>query len=222
MKPWKRRSGGHRGRLTGVLLVAVATLGAATAAIGGYTGYVYLTQPAVALQRASQDGPRTTAPGVPTPPALFLPVPVPATAVPSPPAAVQKPSVARHGTWLEIPALAIALPVQEGRMDVPVPFWKALVYPGTAWPGKPGNSYLYAHGIWGEFGGLLWAKVGEPVYVHDYDTRNVATLHISRVVGRTAWNDATWLGVTSAQPLLTMQTCTSYDPHGDLWIVQAR
>jgi hypothetical protein len=46
-------------------------------------------------------------------------------------------------------------------------------------------------------------------------------MHISRVVGRTAWNDTSWITAFSPVPLLTLQTCVGADLHSDRWIVQA-
>src|SRR5579884_1029201 len=58
----------------------------------------------------------------------------------------------RTGMWIEIPALEIDLPVREGDGSDNIPHCVALHYPGTAEPGDAGNSYLYAHGLWGMFG----------------------------------------------------------------------
>jgi hypothetical protein len=71
----------------------------------------------------------------------------------------------RHGLWIEIPALSIALPVSPGDGSDRIPMWKALVYPGTAWPGDAGNSYVYAHAYCGMFGGLLYAGSGDAGYL---------------------------------------------------------
>jgi len=76
----------------------------------------------------------------------------------------------RSGLWIEMPALSIALPIQRGNGSNNIPQWKALVYPGTAWPGEAGNSYVYAHGYWEMFGPLLYAKPGDAAYLHNYDT----------------------------------------------------
>ncbi|MBV9100185.1 MAG: sortase [Candidatus Dormibacteraeota bacterium] len=127
----------------------------------------------------------------------------------------------RTGLWIEIPALKIALPVREGDGSNNIPDWVALHYPGTAEPGIAGNSYLYAHGLRGMFGTLLFAKKGELVLLHDYTTKQVEAFHISNVVGRIRWNDVSWLRERSSTPLLTMQTCVGADINTDRWIVQA-
>lgn len=102
--------------------------------------------------------------------AAHLPSP---TAVPLPP---------RTGVWIEMPVLGIALPLSRGDGSVTnVPLWKALVYPGTAWPGRSGNSYIYAHAQWGMFANLLYARLGDTAYIHDYSTGRITTFHVSRV-----------------------------------------
>jgi LPXTG-site transpeptidase (sortase) family protein len=137
----------------------------------------------------------------------------------APPAAVQ--GVApRRGLWIEMPGLSIALPIQKGDGSNNIPQWKALVYPGTAWPGEAGNSYLYAHGYWEMFGPLLYAQPGDLAELHNYDTGVVRDLHVSRVVGRVAYNDSKWLALKTAVPTVTLQTCVDYNPKGDRYIVQ--
>jgi LPXTG-site transpeptidase (sortase) family protein len=126
----------------------------------------------------------------------------------------------RSGLWIEMPALSIALPIQRGNGSNNIPQWKALVYPGTAWPGEAGNSYVYAHGYWEMFGPLLYAKPGDAAYLHNYDTGAMRNLHVSRVVGRVPYNDSKWLALKTAVPTVTLQTCVDYNPKGDRYIVQ--
>ena len=135
------------------------------------------------------------------------------------PAQVQS-APARRGLWIEIPDLSIALPVQRGDGSNRIPQWAALVYPGTAWPGEPGNSFVYAHGYWEMFGGLLYARSGDVAHLHNYDTGTVRDLQVSRVVGRVPYNDTRWLSVKTAAPTLTLQTCIDFNPKGDRFIVQ--
>ena len=128
--------------------------------------------------------------------------------------------VPRSGLWIESATLSIALPIRKGDGSDSIPQWTALVYPGTAWPGQPGNSYLYAHGYWEMFGPLLYAQRGDEVSLHDYDTGAVRALHVSRVVGRVAYSDSTWLSLKTAVPTVTLQTCVDYNPKGDRFIIQ--
>ena len=132
-----------------------------------------------------------------------------------------RPAQPHTGLWVEIPALQIELPVRPGDGSDKVPQWEALTYPGTAKPGSAGNSYIYAHGLWGMFGGLLFARTGDVVRLHNYETGSVQTLHVTRVVGRVAYRDNHWLRLQSATPLLTLQTCIDFNPKGDRYIVLA-
>jgi LPXTG-site transpeptidase (sortase) family protein len=135
--------------------------------------------------------------------------------------APERPPQPRQGLWLEIPALDVALPVQNGDGSDRIPYWVALRYPGTADPGTAGNSYLYAHGIRGMFGALLLAHQGDDVLVHDYTASTVKTFHVSRVVGKVRYNDLTYIRLHSTQPTLTLQTCVDDNVRGDRFIVQA-
>jgi LPXTG-site transpeptidase (sortase) family protein len=132
-----------------------------------------------------------------------------------------RPAQPRVGVWVEIPALKISLPVREGDGGDRLPQWVALHYPGTAAPGAQGNSYVYAHGLWGMFGGLLYARPGDEVDLHDYSTGSVRVLHVSRVVGKVAWNDKSWIHASASRPTLTLQTCVDDNVHGRRFIVQA-
>lgn len=126
-----------------------------------------------------------------------------------------------QGLWIQIPSEGISLPVVPGDGSDRIPYWEALVYPGTAPPGSPGNSYVYAHGIWGMFGGLLFAQAGDRIYLRNYSTGHVQAFVVSKVVGRVRYNDTRWLSEVSPTPLLTLQTCVGWDATGDRYIVQA-
>jgi LPXTG-site transpeptidase (sortase) family protein len=132
-----------------------------------------------------------------------------------------RPAQPHTGLWVQIPSLQIALPVHEGDGSDRVPQWQAMHYPGTVTPGTRGNSYVYAHGLWGMFGGLLFARAGDEVDLHDYGTGSTQVLHVSRVVGKVAWNDTRWIHAAAAQPTLTLQTCVDDNVHGSRYIVQA-
>jgi len=45
-------------------------------------------------------------------------------------------------------------------------------------------------------------------------------LHVSKVVGRVAYNDSTWLSLKTATTTVTLQTCVDYNLKGDRYIVQ--
>jgi LPXTG-site transpeptidase (sortase) family protein len=133
----------------------------------------------------------------------------------------KRPEQLRSGLWVELPSLQVALPIREGDGGDRFPQWVAMHYPGTARPGAPGNSYLYAHGLWGMFGGLLYARVGDQVIVRDYPAGSTMTLRVSRVVGRVRWNDTSWINRRAAEPTLTLQTCVDDSPTGDRFVVLA-
>ena len=148
----------------------------------------------------------------------------PAAASAHAPAATAVPVVPRTGVWIEIPVLNIALPLAKGNGGstnaANIPLWKAFVYPGTVWPGRPGNSYIYAHAQWGMFANLLYARVGDAGYIHDYGSGKVLTFHVSRIVGQVGYNDGTWLHYQANRPTLTLQTCMDWKPTGNRYIVQ--
>jgi LPXTG-site transpeptidase (sortase) family protein len=149
-----------------------------------------------------------------------LPGSVGSPAVPAPPPSVTD-TAPRHGFWIEMPTLSIALPVQQGDGSDRIPMWKALVYPGTAWPGGAGYSYVYAHAYWGMFGGLLYARPGDVAYLHDYDAGTVTAMHVTKVVGRVPYGDTRWIArPANGAHILTLQTCVDYNPKGDRFIVQ--
>jgi len=158
---------------------------------------------------AAIEGLGAAAPAAPASTSAHMPAP---TAVALPP---------RTGLWIEIPTLGIGLPLAKGDGSVNnIPLWKALVYPGTSWPGKPGNSYIYAHAQWGMFANLLYARVGDTGYIHDYGTGRMQTFHVSRVVGQIAYNDGTWLHYVASRPTLTLQTCVDWNSTGKRFVVQ--
>jgi LPXTG-site transpeptidase (sortase) family protein len=156
----------------------------------------------------------------PDPKGSVAPRAAPAAASPHVPTPTAIPMPKRTGVWIEIPALEIALPLARGDGSANIPLWKALVYPGTSWPGKPGNSYVYAHAQWGMFANLLYARVGDAGYIHDYGSGRVLTFHVSRVVGQIAYNDGTWLHYQASRPTLTLMTCMDWKFTGNRYVVQ--
>lgn len=207
-------------RRTALILVATGLLSVG----GSLAGLIAVTsRPAVELTHAD---PHSQASAAASPGAGVTPSSTPQPAQSSGYAAnrpvQQRPSQPRTGLWIEIPSLRISLPIREGdgRGDT-APQWQALHFPGTAQPGTPGNSYLYAHGLWGMFGALLYARRGDEVDVHDYGTGQIQKLHVDRVVGRIHWNDTSWIRYRSDRPTLTLQTCVDDNQHGDRFVVQA-
>lgn len=206
--PERRR--GWLGRHALAIFVGLSLAAAALAAAGIYA---YESTPPVYLQH-----PDPRAAGAD---ALVQQVVAPLGGV-TQPSVSARPAQARQGTWIEIPSLKVALPIHEGDGSNNIPDWQAMHYPGTAAPGRAGNSYLYAHGLWGMFGGLVYAHAGDTVLLHDYDTGTTRTFHVVNVVGRVAYNDRAWLRYTYAVPTLTLQTCVDFNPEGDRFIVIAQ
>ncbi len=179
---------------------------------GGLLAFQYMQTPAILL-----DNPGAQAQSAINPDALQALSPYAA----SHSANGHMPSGPRVGEWIEIPAVSIALPVRDGDGSNHIPDWVALHYPGTAPPGSPGNSYIYAHGLWGMFGALLFAGEGAQVNLHNYTTGAVQVFHITKVVGKVRWNDVSYIYQHSTTPLLTLQTCIGANFNTDRWIVQA-
>jgi len=137
--------------LAGVLLLAV---GIALVAGGG-------------LPRAGSVAPIA----LPSPTASATPGPTAsagATSVAPTPAATIGPIP--DGYRVLVPRLGIDLPIAEGDVERDVVVQKtpenfAFHFPGTAIPGTPGNSYLYAHARQGMFLSLWNARVGDQVSI---------------------------------------------------------
>lgn len=68
------------------------------------------------------------------------------------------------GLRIQLPQLGINLPIVEGD-GYNAPLYEAAHYPGSAWPGDPARSIIYAHARTGMFGPLFSAKVGDQVVI---------------------------------------------------------
>ncbi len=199
-------------------VIAVGLLvGAGLCAAGAVLMESWANAPAILLEH-SRPPARAAAPAAPRLPSPAGPaVGVAAAASPQP-----GPSApARTGVWIEVPALGIGLPLEQGQLGAAIPQGLALHLVGTADPGQPGNSYVYAHGLWGMFGPLLYARAGQEVLVRNYTANSEVVFHVSRVVGKVPYNDFSWVLAKSDRPMLTLQTCVDFNPQGDRWIVQA-
>ena len=200
----------------------VAAIGGVVAALLGAVGmYLYVTTPAVKLEHrdphTNQPHQAAASPDVIN--ATLIRVLYPgSTQSSSPPA---NPPVARRGLWIEAPELSLALPLRQGDGSNRIPYYVALVYPGTSAPGAAGNSFIYAHGYIDMFGGLLYARNGDAVTLHNYATGQVQAFRVSRVVGRVRFDDVSWIHAVSQGPMLTLSTCVDTNLQGDRYIVQA-
>ncbi len=70
------------------------------------------------------------------------------------------------------------------------------------------------------FANLLYARVGDTAYIHDYGTGRIQTFHVSRVVGQIPYDDGTWLDYQASRPTLTLQTCMDWNSKGNRFVVQ--
>jgi len=115
------------------------------------------------------------------------------------------------GYRIQIPRLAIDLPIAEGDIERDVvvqqtPENFAFHLPGTAIPGMGGNAYLYAHARRGMFLALWNAHVGDEVFVSTPD--GLALKYVVREIHpRVAPEDTSWIDPTPTERL-TLQTST--------------
>jgi LPXTG-site transpeptidase (sortase) family protein len=115
------------------------------------------------------------------------------------------------GYRIQIPRLAIDLPIAEGDIERDVvvqqtPENFAFHLPGTGIPGAGSNSYLYAHARRGMFLALWNARVGDEVFVST--PAGLALKYVVREIHpRVAPEDTSWIDPTPTERL-TLQTST--------------
>jgi sortase (surface protein transpeptidase) len=119
------------------------------------------------------------------------------------------------GYRIQIPRLAIDLPLAEGDVARDVdqqhtPEGFAFHLPGTSIPGLGGNTYLYAHARTGMFLSLWDAKPGDTVFISTPDLRALKYV-ISDVHPRVPPDDVSWVQPTPTERL-TLQTSTGPNP----------
>ena len=161
--------------------------------------------------------------------ARSVPVAVPSLGAP---AATARPSAAASldgapripdGYRVQIPRLAIDLPLAEGDVSRDIdqqktPEGYAFHLPGTSIPGLGGNTYLYAHARVGMFLSLWDARVGDVVYIA---TPTKALKYVvSEVHPRVPPDDVSWTRPTPAEQL-TLQTSTGPSPGDPRFVVVA-
>ncbi len=179
---------------------------------------------AAALAIASLARPAPPFRGEPASPlasATFATTRPPDTVVPTAPPG---PHAIPDGYRVQIPRLAIDLPIQEGdlRRDIELqqtPENVAFHLPGTAIPGERSNTYLYAHARRGMFLALWDAQPGDEVFISTPD-RRVIVYVVREVLPRVAPSD---VSVAQPTPLerLTLQTSTGPDPGNPRFVVLA-
>jgi len=115
------------------------------------------------------------------------------------------------GYRIQIPRLAIDLPIAEGDVERDVvvqqtPENFAFHLPGTAIPGMGSNTYIYAHARRGMFLTLWNARAGDQVVISTPD--GVALKYVvAEVHPRVPPEDTSWILPTSSERL-TLQTST--------------
>jgi len=148
----------------------------------------------------------------------------PSTSTPS--ASAPSPTVAPipDGYRVQIPRLAIDLPIAEGDVERDVvvqqtPENFAFHLPGTAIPGQGSNTYLYAHARRGMFLTLWNARVGDEVVIST--PAGVALKYVvTEVHPRVPPEDTSWTQPTTSERL-TLQTSTGPNPTDPRFVVIA-
>ena len=128
------------------------------------------------------------------------------------------------GYRVRMPRLGIDLPIAEGdvQRDVVVqqtPENFAFHLPGTAIPGAPGNSYLYAHARRGMFLSLWNARVGDEVSITTPVGAELKFV-VTEVHPRVPPEDTSWVQ-PSADQRVTLQTSTGPNREDPRFVVVA-
>ena len=144
----------------------------------------------------------------------------------APPTPTRAPAPTRipDGYRVQIPRLAIDLPITEGNIirdtvDQKTPENFAFHLPTTSIPGLGSNTYIYAHARVGMFLNLWNAVPGDEVYISTPDLRALKYV-VTEVHPRVAPNDASWVKGT-AEERLTIQTSTGPNPADPRFVVIA-
>jgi len=119
---------------------------------------------------------------------------------------------------IRIERLGIDLRIVHGD-GIDAPMGKAAHYPGTAWPRKGSNIYIYAHAQEGMFINLWDAREGDVVELDLIDGTSVNYV-VDEVLPKVPWNSVELLKATTNEQL-TLQTSTSYQPTAPRFVVIA-
>lgn len=128
------------------------------------------------------------------------------------------------GYRIQIFRLGIDLPIHEGSVERDIdrqetPEHAAFHLPGTAIPGEPGNTYLYAHARQGMFLALWDARPGDEVLISTPDLQ-VLRYEVTEVHPRVPPDDTSWVEPTDDERL-TLQTSTGPEPRDPRFVVIA-
>ncbi|MHB8573011.1 MAG: sortase [Candidatus Dormibacteria bacterium] len=124
---------------------------------------------------------------------------------------------------LKIPRLSIDLLIAQGDGKTPPAQARAWVYPGTAFPGQPGNSYMYAHSRVGAFINLHKVSVSPADDVQvDFGGGKVYHYTVTEIHNSVRYNDLSWIHHAAGTESLTLQTCDGFRDTDPRFIVVAR
>lgn len=130
-----------------------------------------------------------------------------------------------EGYRVRVPRLGIDLAIREGvvqrdveQQQTPEDF--AFHLPGTAFPGRAGNTYLYAHARRGMFLSLWDAKVGDLVEITT-PAGAVLAYEVTEVMPRVPPTDVS-VAMPTEDERLTLQTSTGPSPGDPRFVVIAR
>ena len=170
-------------------------------------------------------GPATTAVVVPSPtafvsyPAITAPIGTPAAG-----ATVDPRTPIADGYRVQIPRLAIDLPISEGNIVRDIDQQKtpenfAFHLTGTGIPGRGSNSYFYAHARTGMFLTLWKARAGDEIFISTPDGKALKYV-VSEVHPTVVPTDVSWAQPTMTERL-TLQTSTGPNPSDPRFVVVA-
>jgi LPXTG-site transpeptidase (sortase) family protein len=167
-------------------------------------------------------GPAPAAVASPTPVASRPAAPTPATSAVT--VTPDQRSPIADGYRVQIPRLAIDLPIAEGDIvrDIDqqrTPENYAFHLTGTGVPGRGSNSYFYAHARTGMFLALWKARDGDEVFISTPDGKALKYV-VSEVHPTVVPTDVSWAQPTGSERL-TLQTSTGPNPTDPRFVVVA-
>lgn len=171
-------------------------------------------------------GPSPTAGGSPAPIPVAVRSASATQALPSgaAPATADPRAPIADGYRVQIPRLAIDLPIAEGNIvrDIEqqkTPESYAFHLTGTGIPGRGSNSYFYAHARTGMFLTLWNARSGDEIFISTPDGKALKYV-VSEVHPKVVPTDVSWAQPTRTEQL-TLQTSTGPNPSDPRFVVVA-
>lgn len=134
------------------------------------------------------------------------------------PPPISEPVAAAPTTTLRLERLGIDVPIVEGD-GFRVPDGYASHYPDTAWPGDPGNSFVYGHAREEQFLELWRTRTGDRIEV-DLPDGSLVAYEVTEIHPLVAYDDFAFLEPNGADTL-TLQTCLTYDETAPRFVVVA-